>query len=49
MDAFCDLLSDKIRNRLRGKNTEPAIIPSVMISQLQPLDLPMNKSFKHLP
>jgi hypothetical protein len=40
MDAFRGHLSDRIRNRLRNKNTDLMIIPSGMRSQLQP--------FKHL-
>jgi hypothetical protein len=48
MDTFGGHLSDRIRNRLRNKNTNLVIIPSGMISQLQPLDMSINKPFKHL-
>jgi hypothetical protein len=48
MDAFCGHLSDRIRNRLRTKNTELVIITSGMASQLKPLNASINKPFKHL-
>jgi hypothetical protein len=48
MDEFRDHLLDRIRNRLRSKNTDLVIIPSGMKSQLQPLDVSINKPFKHL-
>jgi hypothetical protein len=48
VDAFCGYLSDRIRNRLRNKNIDLVIIPNGMTSQLQPLDVSLNKPFKHL-
>jgi hypothetical protein len=48
MDAFHGHLSDRIRNRLRNKNTNLVIIPSGMTSQLQPLDVSVNKPLKRL-
>jgi hypothetical protein len=48
MDAFCGHLSSRIRNRLRNKNTDLVVIPSGMTSQLQPLDISVNRPFKHL-
>jgi hypothetical protein len=48
MDVFCGHLSDRIRNRLRNKNTILVTIPSGMTSQLQPPDVSINKPFKHL-
>jgi hypothetical protein len=48
MDTYRGHLSGRIRNRLRNKNTDLAIIPSGITSQLQPLDVSFNKSFKHL-
>jgi hypothetical protein len=48
IDAFCGYLSNRIRNRLRNKNTNLVIIPSGMTSQLQPLGVSINKPFKHL-
>jgi hypothetical protein len=48
MDAFRGQLFQRIRNRLRNKNTVPVIILSGMASLLQPLDESINKSFKHL-
>jgi hypothetical protein len=48
MDAFHGHLSDKIRNRLKKKNTDLVIIPNGMASQLQPLDVFINKPFKDL-
>jgi hypothetical protein len=47
MDAFHGHLSDRIRNRLRKKNTDAVIILSGMRSQLKPLDVSVNKPFKH--
>jgi hypothetical protein len=47
MDAFHGHLSDRTRNRLRNKNTDLMVIPGDMISQLQPLDVSVNKPFKH--
>jgi hypothetical protein len=48
MNAFCGRLSDRIRNRLRNRNTDLVIIPSGMTSQLQTLDVSVNKPFKQL-
>jgi hypothetical protein len=48
MDAFHGHLSDRTRSRFRNKNTDLMIIPSDMISQLQPLNVSVNKPFKHL-
>jgi hypothetical protein len=48
MDAFHGHLSDRMRNRLRNKNTDLVIIPNGMITQLQPLDVSINKPLKHL-
>jgi hypothetical protein len=48
MDAFRGHLSNRIRNRLRDKNTDLVIIPNGMTSQLQPLDVSINNPFKHL-
>jgi hypothetical protein len=47
-DVFRGHLSDRIRNRIRNKNTDIVIIPSGMRCQLQTLDLLINKPFKHL-
>jgi uncharacterized protein YbgA (DUF1722 family) len=47
MDAFRGYLSNRIKNRLRNKKTD-LIIPSGMTSQVQPLDVSINKPFKHL-
>jgi hypothetical protein len=46
MDTFRGHLSDRIRNTLRNK-THLVIIPSGMISQLQPLDVSINNPFNH--
>jgi hypothetical protein len=48
MDAFRGHLSDRIKNRLRNTNTDLAIIRSGMAIQLKPLDVSINKPFKHL-
>jgi hypothetical protein len=48
MDTFCGHLSVRIKNRLRHKNTNLVIIPSGMRSQLEPLDVLVNKPFKYL-
>jgi hypothetical protein len=48
MDAFRGHLSSGIRNRLRNKNINLVIIPTGMTSQLQPLDVLINKPSKHL-
>jgi hypothetical protein len=46
MDAFHGPLSDRIRNRLRNKNTDLVIISSGITSQLLPLDVSTNRPFK---
>jgi hypothetical protein len=48
MNVFRGHLSDRIINRLRNKNTDLVIIPDGMTSQLQPLNVTINKPFKHL-
>jgi hypothetical protein len=48
MDAFHGHLSERLRNRIRNKNTNIATIPSGMTSQLQQFDVSINKQFKHL-
>jgi hypothetical protein len=48
MNALRVHLSDRIRNRLRNKNTDVVIIRSGMTSQLRPVDMSINKPFKHL-
>jgi hypothetical protein len=45
MNAFPGHLSDRIRNRLKNKNTDLVIIPSGMTSQLQPPDASINKHY----
>jgi hypothetical protein len=47
IDVFRGHLSDRIRNKLRYKNTDLLIIPSGMTSQLQSFDMSKNKPFKH--
>jgi hypothetical protein len=47
MEAFCGHFSNGIRNRLMNKNTDPMIIPNGMTSWIQPLDVTINKPFKH--
>jgi hypothetical protein len=48
IDAFHGYLYNRIKNNLRSKNTDLVIIPSGMTSQLQPLDVSINKPFKNL-
>jgi hypothetical protein len=48
MDALHGLLCDRIRNRLRNKNTDLMIIPSGMTSHLHPFDVSIDRPFKHL-
>jgi hypothetical protein len=48
MDAFRGHLYNRIRNRLRNKNTALVIIPSGMTSQFQALDMSITKSINHL-
>lgn len=48
MGAFRGHLADRVRNMLRNKNTDLVIIPSGMKNHLQPLDMSVTKSFKHL-
>jgi hypothetical protein len=45
---FPDHPSDRIRNRLRNKNSDLVIIPSGNANQLQPFDVSVNKQCKHL-
>jgi hypothetical protein len=39
LGAFCDTVSDRIRYRLKNKNTDLVIIPNGMTSQLASLDV----------
>jgi hypothetical protein len=48
VDTFRGHLSDRLRYRLRNKNTDLVLIPNGMTSQLQPLNVSINKPFKHL-
>jgi hypothetical protein len=48
MDAFRGHLTNKIRSRLRNRNTDLLIVHSGMGNQLQPFDMSINKPFKHL-
>jgi hypothetical protein len=48
IDAFHGPLSNRIRNRSGNKNTELVTIPSSMTSQLQQLDVSINRPFKRL-
>jgi hypothetical protein len=45
MDAFHGHLSIRIRNRLGNKNTDLVVIPSGMISKLQPLKHLVHKHY----
>jgi hypothetical protein len=45
VDAFRGHLSNRIKNSLRNKNTNLVIIHSGMTSQLQPLDVLINRPF----
>jgi hypothetical protein len=47
MDEFRGHISNRIRNRLRNKNTDLVINPSRMISQLHPFDLSISNPYKH--
>jgi hypothetical protein len=47
MGAFGNHLSDRIRNKLGNKNIDLVIIPNGITSQVQPLDMSVNKTFKH--
>lgn len=46
LDAFRGHLTDNIKSNLAHKNTDLVIIPGGMTSQLQPLDVSINKPFK---
>lgn len=46
MDAFKGHLTDPLKNKLRRNNCDLVIIPGGMTSQLQPLDVSINKPFK---
>jgi hypothetical protein len=48
MAAFRGPLYNGIRNRLRNKNAALVIIPRAMTNQVQPLDMSITRSFKHL-
>jgi hypothetical protein len=48
INAFPGHLSNRIRNRIRTKNTNLVIMPSGVTSQLQPFDVSINKPVKHL-
>lgn len=48
IDTFHDHLPSRIRCRRRNDNTNSFIIPSGITSQLEPLDVSVNKRFKHL-
>ena len=45
-DMFKTYLMDSIKNKLKRGNADVAIIPGVLTSQLQPLDVSINKPFK---
>lgn len=47
LDAFKGHLTNDVQSRLRKRNTDCAIIPGGMTSQLQPLDVSINKPFKN--
>jgi phage host-nuclease inhibitor protein Gam len=47
VDAFRGRLSDRIRYRLRNKNSNLVIILNGMTRQLQPLDMSISRPFKH--
>ena len=47
LDAFKGHLVDSIKHRFSEKNTHLAVIPCGMTSKLQPLDVAINKNFKH--
>lgn len=46
MDAFRGHLTDTVKNRLKRENCDLVVIPGGMTSQLQPLDVAVNKPFK---
>ena len=46
LHAFKGHLTDTVKNQLRKMNTELVVIPSGMISVLQPMDVSINKPFK---
>ena len=45
-DMFKSHLMESVKNKLRKGNTDVAIIPGGLTSQLQPLDVSINKPFK---
>lgn len=46
LDAFRGHLSDEVKNAIREAKTDLVVIPGGMTSQLQPLDVCINKPFK---
>lgn len=46
IDAFKGHTSEQIKKKLQNKNCDLVVIPSGMTSQLQPLDVSVNKPFK---
>jgi hypothetical protein len=46
LDAFKGHLTEAVKARLRKGNNDLAVIPGGMTSQLQPLDVSVNKPFK---
>lgn len=46
LDAFKGHLTDSVKEELKRSNTDLVIIPGGMTSQLQPLDVSVNKPFK---
>jgi hypothetical protein len=47
LDAFCGHLSEELKVKLERKNFDLVVIPGGMTSQLQPLDVSVNKPFKY--
>jgi hypothetical protein len=46
IDTFCGRLSEELNVKLERKNCDLAVIPGGMTSQIQPLDVSVNKPFK---
>lgn len=46
LDAFCGHLSDPVKKQVKAMNGDLVIIPGGMTSQLQVLDVVVNKPFK---
>ena len=46
LDSFRGHIVESVKNRLKEKNTNMAVIPGGCTSKLQPLDVAINKSFK---